>query len=85
MPLVRPGYLSEVPVTTFGFGRSDTVPIQRAFVSSPFFDDFNDANVRLSFTNPRELAGDGFTAILSDGGYMFGSVPRYYPNAPNLT
>lgn len=84
MPLVRPGYLAQTPPTTFALGKSDTISRQRAFGSSPFNNGFDDGGVRLSFSEPPELSGRGFDAVLSDGGYMFGSVSRYYPDAPDL-
>ncbi len=84
MPTVRPGYLTQTPVTTFGLGRSDSASLRAAYPTAPQYTDYTDAAVRTAFSRPPELTGDGIDAVLSDGGYAYGSVPRNYRDAPNL-
>jgi hypothetical protein len=85
MPTVRPGYLTQTPTTSFGLGRGDTASSQTAFRSSPLFGTLTDAVVRMSYDQPAELSGTDRNAVISDGGYAYGSVPRYYRDAPDLT
>jgi hypothetical protein len=82
MPAIRPGFVVQVPATSFGLGSSDSSSKKRAFTTSPIYDGSytTDEVVRNSFLRPRELQG----TLLSDGGYAFGTVDRFYSNTPNL-
>lgn len=82
MPAIRPGYIVETPVTTFGLGRSDTIARKLTFSTSPFLNGtIKDADIRRNYESPPELSSDG---TLSDGGYAFGSVNIKYKDTPNL-
>lgn len=85
MPTVRPGYITQTPTTRFGLGQADTAAAQSAFRTAPIYGSLTDAVVRLSYDQPAELSGTDRNAVLSDGGYAYGSVPRYYRDAPDLT
>ena len=81
MPAIRPGFMVETPATSFGLGKSDTTSRRIAFSVSPIHNGtFKDEDVRRSFFQPAELVG----GELSDGGYAFGTVKRYYQDTPNL-
>lgn len=82
MPAIRPGFLVETPVTTFGLGRSDSTAARLIYSSSPFYNGTTrDEDIRKSFFQPAELSSDG---KLNDGGYAFGTTDRYYQQTPNL-
>ncbi len=82
MPAIRPGFVVEVPITSFGLGRSNTGAKRLAYTTSPLYDGSysSDATVRSTFVTPRELVG----TRLNDGGYAFGLVERYYKDTPDL-
>lgn len=82
MPAIRPGYVVEIPVRTFGLGSSDTGAKKKAYTTSPLYNGTlsTDAAVRATFFQPRELSG----GQLNDGGYAFGLVDRYYQGTPDL-
>jgi hypothetical protein len=82
MAAIRPGYVVEIPVRTFGLGSSDTGAKKRAYTTSPIFDGTYsaDTTVRAAFFQPRELRG----GQINDGGYAFGLVDRYYQGTPDL-
>lgn len=81
MPSIKPGFLADAPVTSFGLGKSDTISRKLAFPVSPYFSgELTNEVIKKSFFQPRELV-DG---KLSDGGYAFGTVDRFYQGTPNL-
>ncbi len=80
MPAVRPGYLTEIPSTTFDFGSSDTTAIKLLYPNSPHYNNYKDEDVRNAFQNPPELNN----GVINDGGYMFGEVAVDYRDTPNL-
>jgi len=83
MPVIRTGYLSAPPVSTFRAGRSDTISLKAAFPNSPLYNgEYNDEKIRAAFFAPPELSADGF---MNDQSYAFGSVSRYYGGAPDLS
>lgn len=81
MPRIKPGYLGEVPATTFGAGSADTTAAKIVFAGSPLYNgELSDEAIKNSFYNPPELEGD----FINDGGYMFGLVDRKYSGTPNF-
>ncbi len=76
------GQVVQVPARTFGRGSGDTVALKLAFPTSPLNDGTysTDEQVVQKFLNPPELQN----GQLSDGGYAFGTVNRYYQDAPDL-
>lgn len=82
MPAIRPGYVVEIPATSFALGRNDTGAKKLAYTTSPLYDGSysTDAAVRRAFLAPRELLSNQ----LNDGGYAFGLVDRYYQSTPDL-
>ncbi len=81
MPRIRPGYLAEVPATSFGAGSSDTTAKVICYPDSPFYNgEYNDQKIRDSFFAPPELEGN----FINDGGYQFGLVDRTYSGTPNF-
>jgi hypothetical protein len=81
MPTVRPGFLADVPATSFGLGSSDTRANRIVFSASPYYNgELTDEKIRQTFFNPAELEGD----FINDGGYAFGLVDRKYSGTPNF-
>lgn len=84
MAAVRPGYLADVPATTFGFGKSSTAQLKGAYTTSPLYTTYRDNEIRNAFNRPAEVTGDDGKRVMSDGGYAFGSVERDYQSSPDL-
>ena len=82
MPTIRPGFVVEVPVRTFGLGSSSSAAKRLAYTTSPIFNGTlsSDNAVRQTFFQPRELVN----GQLNDGGYAYGLVDRYYQQTPDL-
>jgi len=82
MPSFRPGFVVEIPATSFDLGRNDTGAKKLAYTTSPLYDGSysSDAAVKRAFFSPREMIG----TQLNDGGYAFGLVERFYGNTPDL-
>lgn len=81
MPKIRPGYLTEVPASSFGLGSSDSQAANIVFATSPIYDGtLSDQKVKDSFYKPAELEGD----FINDGGYAFGLIDRKYSGTPNF-
>lgn len=78
MPTVRQ-QIVETPARTFGFGSSDSIA-SRALFRNSFIFNTTDNQVRDGFQFPAELVN----GIMSDGGYAFNTVNRFYGEAPNL-
>jgi hypothetical protein len=82
MPVVRNGYVVEVPAKSFALGASDVGNKKLCYTGSPLYDGTysSDQQVRNAYFKPRELQG----GQLNDGGANFGLVDRYYQGAPDL-
>jgi hypothetical protein len=79
MPTARQ-LIVEYPARTFGRGSSDSIAARSCFPNSPIYT-MSDDQVRRQYESPPELV-DG---RLNDGGHTFGSVSRYYADAPDIT